>query len=252
MHAAVAHTRPFVLFDLDGTLVRPGSGLQRAHMGAMREAVAELCDGVEDFRYADGDLWYRETNLSGFTDAGTIAAMLRIHGAPDSDAMVAEAIDLMLRRLGGHLDLMEPGSYVDEGLPGATELVRNVHAAGIAAGLSTGNAREVASWKVDRLGLTAVLRTGGFGDSARDRRLLVAHGAAAFGAPSANGLVIGDTVDDIRAAHANSLPCLAVATGAYAVEELRAAGADLVVPNLTHEDTLPMITDFIGLGSLQR
>lgn len=32
----------FVLFDLDGTLIRPGGRLQRAHMAAMTEAIAAV------------------------------------------------------------------------------------------------------------------------------------------------------------------------------------------------------------------
>ncbi|MFF5772264.1 HAD family hydrolase [Streptomyces californicus] len=251
MYAPPSHTPPFVLFDLDGTLVRPGSGLQRAHMDAMQAAVSELCDGVADFRYADGGLWYGEINLSGFTDAGTIAAMLRTHGVTDSNTAVAEVIGRMVLRVVRYRNQVAPEAFAYEGLPGAVELVGNLREAGIAVGLSTGNAREVAFWKVDRLGLGAELRAGGFGDSARERHLVVAQGAAAFGAPGANGLIVGDTIEDVTAAHANGLPCLGVATGAYAAEELRLAGADLVVSDLADGNAALMIMDLIRLGSMR-
>ena len=49
-------------------------------------------------------------------------------------------------------------------------------------------------------------------------------------------LVIGDTPKDIACAHAMGARCLAVATGKFSAEQLRAAGADHVVRTL--EDPL--------------
>jgi phosphoglycolate phosphatase-like HAD superfamily hydrolase len=48
----------------------------------------------------------------------------------------------------------------------------------------------------------------------------------------AEALVIGDTPRDVAAAHAAGIPVLAVATGRYGEEELRAAGAEHVAPSL--------------------
>jgi phosphoglycolate phosphatase-like HAD superfamily hydrolase len=48
-----------------------------------------------------------------------------------------------------------------------------------------------------------------------------------------NGVVVGDTAKDVTAAHASGLRCLAVATGAAPPHELRAAGADAIVTDLT-------------------
>jgi phosphoglycolate phosphatase-like HAD superfamily hydrolase len=51
-------------------------------------------------------------------------------------------------------------------------------------------------------------------------------------------IVIGDTPNDIRCAHANGCTCFAVATGLYSVDDLRRAGANVVVPNLADPQPL--------------
>ena len=68
------------LFDLDGTLVRPGSVLQRMHMDSMVAAIAAASGSREPFTYRGGELFYRGVNLAGFTDAGTIQARARPRG----------------------------------------------------------------------------------------------------------------------------------------------------------------------------
>ena len=45
-------------------------------------------------------------------------------------------------------------------------------------------------------------------------------------------IVVGDTVRDVHCAHENGSVCVAVTTGGSSAEELRAAGADIVVEDL--------------------
>ena len=79
---------------------------------------------------------------------------------------------------------------------------------------------------------------GAFGDDHHDRNLLgpVALERAAQHAGRefhpANTLVIGDTPKDIRCARAMGARCLAVATGAFSVSQLREDGAEIVVESL--------------------
>ncbi|MFD2356394.1 HAD family hydrolase [Nonomuraea ferruginea] len=49
----------------------------------------------------------------------------------------------------------------------------------------------------------------------------------------ADTVIIGDTLRDIATAHAAGARIVAVATGTDSVAELRAAGADIVLPDLT-------------------
>jgi phosphoglycolate phosphatase len=48
--------------------------------------------------------------------------------------------------------------------------------------------------------------------------------------------VIGDTPLDIACAQAGGARSIAVATGSHSVEELRAAGADVVLENLSNTE----------------
>ena len=62
-------------------------------------------------------------------------------------------------------------------------------------------------------------------------RLAVERGRARAGA-TAEAIVIGDTIHDVRCARAVGVPCLAVATGNASPAELREAGADWAVETL--------------------
>ncbi|EEP70196.1 hypothetical protein MCAG_00523 [Micromonospora sp. ATCC 39149] len=222
----------FVLFDLDGTLIRPGAPLQRVHMSTMAAAIADVCGTAEEFRYEGGQLWYAGIDLAGFTDAGTVHAALRHHGVPAVrlPQLTRQVMDALAERIGRRP--AAGGESADDLLPGCRGLLEALRGHGCPLGMSTGNARAVARWKMRRTGLADLLHDGGFGDAARDRDDVVAAGVAALGG-GGPGVVVGDTAKDVTAAHASGLRCLAVTTGATPPDELAAAGADAVVADLT-------------------
>lgn len=229
-----------VVFDIDGTLLRPGAFLQRVHMESMATAVERVSGAPAEFRYEGGDLFVNGHDLTGCTDAGTIDLILRGAGVPAAEspslraAVVAAMCDLVTTATEG-LD------SAHELLPGAADLVAELRRHGVVVGLSTGNARTVASCKMRATGLSGLAALGGFGDT-RGARSDIARGAvgavrAAVGARGqvlgGTGIVlIGDTTSDVGAARAAGVRCVGVATGASRVHELERAGADLVVPTL--------------------
>src|SRR6185436_3162368 len=79
---------------------------------------------------------------------------------------------------------------------------------------------------------------GAFGDDAPQRNGLVPKAlarVAACGGPSfaaADTVVIGDTPLDVACAAFSGARSIAVATGSHGVDELRAAGADVVLQDL--------------------
>ena len=223
------------LFDLDGTLVRPGSVLQRMHMDAMAAAIAAASGSREPFTYCGGELFYRGVNLAGFTDAGTIRAALVLAGVPQQEAaarlpaVVADMVEQLNRA-----SRPEGWHGSDDLLPGARDILAALRGAGFTLGMSTGNARAVASWKMRAAGLGDLFDGGGFGDRFTEREDVAASGATSLCPPGAvsSGVLVGDTVRDVQAAHAAGLRCLAVSTGAAQAAELRSAGADFVLPGL--------------------
>ncbi|ADU06379.1 Haloacid dehalogenase domain protein hydrolase [Micromonospora sp. L5] len=222
--------RPFVLFDLDGTLIRPGSSVQRAHMGAMADAVRAATGlPILDFTYQRGHLSYAGVDLAGCTDAGTIRVMLRRHRVSDRD--IDGLLPTIVASMPGHLGPLEAGGPGDL-LPGVRVMLARLQEAGIALGMCTGNAAPVARWKMSRTNLADLLIDGGFGDRAVDRDDIVVAASDAVAGGCRCGVLIGDTVKDITAAHRAGLRAVGVTTGPATVSDLLAAGADAVLDGL--------------------
>lgn len=209
------------LFDIDGTLVDTGG----AGMCALQEAA------VEHFGDRGPAL-----DLAGSTDLGVLAGIYGHFGRRCGPAEAEAFFASYLRRLDWNL---AHGGFGGRVLPGVAELLDELAATpGVTLGLLTGNIAGGAAAKMRHFGLDRHFAFGAYGCDHADRNLLgpvaleraARHAGRAF-AP-AETLVIGDTPKDIACARALGAPCLAVATGAFTVEALRAAGADRVVASL--------------------
>ncbi|WP_367872254.1 HAD family hydrolase [Luteolibacter sp. Populi] len=209
------------LFDIDGTLVDTGG----AGMRALQEATAE-CFGGEG----------PALDLAGSTDLGVLAGILAHfdldHGAAEEDRFFAA----YLRHLEQHL---AQGGFPGRVLPGAAELLDELAKRGdVTVGLLTGNIAAGAGAKMRHYGLDRHFAFGAYGCDHADRNLLgpvaleraAVHAGCGFSPEET--LVIGDTPKDIACAKAMGARCLAVATGKFSAEQLRAAGADRVVLGL--------------------
>lgn len=229
-----------VIFDIDGTILRPGCRVQRAHMGAMAAAAAEVTGVASEFRYRGGDLFVGEHSLSGYTDAGTIELLLGIAGVPREHRpeQLIRVTDAMCRRLAEDVDGLD---CREDLLPGVARLVAELRDAGVLVGLSTGNARAVAACKMRAVGLSGLEARGAFGDHRQAREDIVRDATAGLREEAAaNGqalaphdiLLIGDTPSDVRAARAAGIRSLAVATGAATEQLLREARPDALAESL--------------------
>jgi phosphoglycolate phosphatase-like HAD superfamily hydrolase len=117
----------------------------------------------------------------------------------------------------------------------------------VAIGLGTGNVRAGARAKLERLGLHHRFAFGGFGCDHEVRARLLGigaeRGAAHLGRPldACRVVVIGDTPRDVAAARAIAAEVVAVATSAFTVDALRAAGATAAFPDLAAEGVLEAV-----------
>jgi phosphoglycolate phosphatase len=126
-------------------------------------------------------------------------------------------------------------------MPGAAAAVAALAAAGVRQSVLTGNVRPLAELKLGLAGLgqDLDLDVGAYGDAHEVRAELVpvARQAArlAYGADFAglSTVLIGDTTLDVAAALAAGARAVAVATGPCSAAELAAAGAHVVLPDLT-------------------
>ena len=146
------------------------------------------------------------------------------------------------------------GSAADEvhALPGAAAAVEALAAAGVRQSVLTGNIRPLAELKLGLAGLGKHLDldVGAYGDvhEVRAELVPVARQAAAaaygldFDGPST--VLVGDTPLDVAAALATGARAVGVATGSFPASDLAAAGAHVVLPDLT--DTALLIAAVTG------
>lgn len=214
----------FVLFDIDGTLIRSGrAGLRSLNAACeARFGVAGALAGV---------------SLAGRTDRAILTEVLLTLGREAGD----EALDALRTAYLAHLrvEIARPGDGPSDVLPGVTPLLDALAARGdVAVGLLTGNFEQGARIKLGHFGLWPRFAFGAFGDAHADRRLLVplalARGReAGYAAPPAERVVIvGDTPLDVDCAKAYGARAIAVATGPYSTDDLVRAGADRVFATL--------------------
>jgi phosphoglycolate phosphatase-like HAD superfamily hydrolase len=227
-----------LLFDVDQTLLWSGGAGSRA----MRETFEQL------YGIADG---FRGIEFSGRTDVAIVRDAMREHGVldgrpedfPPELARFQQAYYALLPAV---LQQVEGGRV----LPGVRELLDALAARRDAArtGLATGNFRQAALMKLRHFRLDHHLDEGGFADDAEDRGELVGIAirrvAGGEAVAPADVWVIGDTPLDIAAARANGARALAVATGASSAADLRAAGADEAVDDLS--DTARVLELLLG------
>jgi phosphoglycolate phosphatase len=222
--------RPTVaLFDIDGTLIVTGGTGRRSVNRAFLKLYGRA-DACDSFGF-DG-MTDRLIARMGLEAIGTLAS-------PDAiDGWLAE----YLLALADEVSRADGGSF--RLLPGMQEAIAAAQSAEMAVGLGTGNVREGAKIKLERVGVHHHFRFGGFGCDAEARpeviRLGAERGAQQLGVPLAECrvVVIGDTPRDVDAAKAIGAECIGVATGRYSVAQLQASGAQYTFADFSHSAAL--------------
>ena len=126
--------------------------------------------------------------------------------------------------------------------------------AGIRQSVLTGNVRPLAALKLRRAGLGdhLDLDAGAYGDAHEVRAELVGVARRAASRvyhadfSGSSTVLVGDTPLDVEAALATGARAVAVATGSYAAADLAAAGAHVVLPDLT--DTARVLAAVTSAG----
>ena len=219
-----------VLFDIDGTLVLTGG----AGVRAMRRACGELLGTAHAFEGVP---------VAGRTD------WIILHDAAARLGMelTGDLLDALRRRYVGLLreEIHQPGNGVKAVLPGIREVLDLLAARDdVFLGLLTGNFEEGARIKLEYFDLWRYFRCGAFGDDAADRNALVpfalrrARDCGLEEVPPQQVFVIGDTPHDVACAQAVGARSVGVATGSFSVEQMRDAGAEVVVEDLSDPEPL--------------
>jgi len=205
-----------VLFDIDGTLLVTGG----AGAVAWQRAFEEL-HGIE----AD----IAEHTEAGMTDPEISALIFReVIGREGSQEERAKAIGCYLKHLPDAV--AESSGY--RIMPGIEELLPRLIEDGILLGLVTGNVEAAAHIKLARGHLNRFFSFGGYGSDSADRtevtKAALARGTLVSGGTLADGtcIAVGDTPRDVKAGHGAGIKVVGVATGGYTVDQLKQAGAN--------------------------
>ena len=214
-----------LLWDIDGTLVN----VRRLGARALNEALHEL--------YGK-DSSIRARSMAGKTDLQILDEFLSQNAIPcrDLKAECRKVVPLYLRRLKTSLKgNTDPFLY-----PNTRELLaRYSRSSGIVHGLLTGNFKPTARAKLEHFSLWRFFRIGAFGETSTVRADLAPAALADFTKKTGKKparedvFVIGDTPNDVLTARTHNLRSIAVATGNFSVDELRTAGAEFVLKDLT-------------------
>ena len=203
-----------ILWDLDGTLLSTAKCGRIALTAAILEHTGHNVD-------------LTDLATAGLTDLESVSAAVVSTGLEPDRNLLRRVREGYERRLPGAL-LQREGHV----LPGIESALADLTRAGRVANLLlTGNTRAAADAKLARYGLSAWFTHGGGFCEGPGGRVPIARRALRVAndlVPDldlARVVVVGDTPADVECANAIGVRTLGVATGAYPVEALTAAGA---------------------------
>jgi phosphoglycolate phosphatase-like HAD superfamily hydrolase len=214
-----------ILFDVDGLLITTGGA------------------GTRSWRWAFNELYGIPADIAMFTEAGMtdpVVARLTftsVIGHEPSPEELAKVISHYLMRLPEEV-ASSPGYKV---LAGVDELLPRLGKAGFLLGITTGAVEAAAHIKLARGNLNRFFSFGGYGSDSADRgeltRKAIDRAGEILGTAldSRRVLVLGDTPNDIAAAHAAGTIGIGVASGHFSKDELLGVGADYVLGSLLEE-----------------
>ena len=224
--------RKLVLFDIDGTLLHTDGAAKRAFQRAMLEVYGST-----------GPI--ATHGFDGKTDPQIARELLELDGH-ERDAIYARLDDLWtayVREM--KLEFSQPGQGAHL-YPGVSDLLNALAArqSDYCVALLTGNIVQGADIKLTAAGIAHHFAFGAYGNDCERRDGLppvaVQRAAEKTGKrfEGRNVVVIGDTPADVTCGRALDVFTLAVATGRYTPNDLRAAGAHVVFDDFSNTDNV--------------
>ena len=205
----------YILWDVDGTLVRNGKDAGNLYHEAVELAVGR-------------SIANRLPNTHGKTDGQILRETLAAHGLPEdlhsSASTHLDELSRLRHESGNHRELC----------PGVHEALAATAARGWVNCLLTGNSALRSRYKVTGAGVDADVFDWShsyFGEVSPIRSDLTLRARAEL--PDDRLVIVGDTLNDDVAAVAAGIPFIGVATGVFGADELRTTGALVVIDDLT-------------------
>jgi phosphoglycolate phosphatase-like HAD superfamily hydrolase len=222
-----------LLFDIDGTLLRPLGLGHRAFHDAVHSLYGRAPEKAP-FPYA------------GLLDTEIAARTLAGMGLPHDEA----ATKALLEAYVACLEKSVPPPHEECLCPGVPEILDEASSRGHHVALLTGNLHAGARIKLRFCGLLGQFRMdaggetllGAFADDAAERSQLVPVAVDRCRRrfrrdfPPSETWIVGDSPRDVQAARASGIRCAAVATGFTELENLRSLDPDLAIADLRQSE----------------
>ena len=213
------------LFDIDGTLMQCTDAV---HYFAFCEAVTAVAGRPLNL---DGVVAHGNVDVGILRDAFQIANIPEEVWRPRLAEMRRFMCDFVQQRT---------ADLCIQVLPHVREVLAHLRGRGAVLGVATGNLAGIGETKLAHCGLLSSFDFGGYSDAYEFRRDVFRAALAkarALAGEQASVCVVGDTPEDIRAAHANALPVIAVATGIYSYEQLLTEAPEWCIRSLAELTT---------------
>lgn len=208
------------LFDIDGTLLTCSDAV---HYFAFCDAL-QFVSGKS--LTLDGVITHGNTDIGILRDALALAGIHTDCWRPQ--------IHQLTERMCSFVDA-HAHEICAAAMPSVFDVLEHLHAQGATLGVATGNLQKIGQLKLQKAGLLHFFEFAGWSDLFEYRADVFRHAvteAQRLKCQSSSICVIGDTPADIRAARANQLNVIAVATGIYSFQELCAEKPDLCLHSL--------------------
>lgn len=199
----------YILFDLDGTLTDPGTGITNSVMYALKKYGIDAADRSELYKFIGPPLSESFIKYYGF-----------------SPSRAEEAIGFYREYFS------VKGLYENEVYPGVPETLEALIAGGKSIILATSKPEEFAVKILEHFGLLPYFDcvVGATMDGRISKKAdVIALALRRGGVNPAEAIMVGDREHDVLGAKANALPCIGVTYGYGTKEELEAAGAEFTV-----------------------
>lgn len=199
-----------LLLDLDGTLVDAFTTIHRSYCHVLPQFGLPPPTMAQVRRAVGGGL---ENAMRHFLPEAHVAEAVKQHIAYTEKILLEDV----------------------QAMPGALELLRTQHAAGVKLAVFTNKRGAHARLICAHLGFEPYLE-GVFGATdtpwLKPQPEFAAHVLATLGANRETTMLVGDSPFDVQAAHNGGFACWCVTTGTHDEAQLRAAPAEAVFPDL--------------------
>lgn len=218
-----------ILWDIDHTLVAIGEVSREIYAKAFEEVVGQPLRELAD--------------MAGRTEQAILIDTLALHGVSDPESKFEDFYAALCRAAD---KLRERMRIAGRRLPGAKEAIVALADYSVVQTVVTGNIKPIAVTKLEVFDLAKNLdfEVGGYGSDGDTRSPLIRQAwqraQRKYGRIfEPDGIVvIGDTPLDVAAAREVGVRVVGVATGSSTVEDLMAAQASIVLPDLADTEAV--------------